>query len=257
MRKRYGVLVGMALLGQAAIAETITIRADEWAPINTDPRMTNQGIMIDLATAIAAESGHKVDYRIMGWDDALAAANAGNIDCVVGTLKNEATENGLKTPQKPWVVAQQTAYARFDRQANIGKVADFAAFRVGFSDGYSYGDEIDQYIKQNLKDPKKIYMSKSSRPIRDLLLRMNVGQVDIAVETNVVMDYNLATANLNARIKSVGAPIRTKDELYIACSAKKASTANYLAMFDAGLPKMRASGKFKEILAKYNVKDWE
>ncbi len=257
MGKKLGVLVSMLLLWQTAFTETITIRADEWAPINTDPRMTNQGIMIDLATAIAAESGHKVEYRIMGWDDALASAKAGNTDCVVGTLKDEAEENGLKTPQKPWVVSQQTAYARSDRQVSITRVADFAAYRIGFSDGYSYGEEIDQYIKQHIKDPRKIYMSRSSRPIRDLLLRTNVGQVDVAVETNVVMDYSLSTANLNARIKAVGTPIKTKDELYIACSAKKSSTANYLSMFDAGLPKMRASGKFQEILAKYNVKDWE
>jgi polar amino acid transport system substrate-binding protein len=87
-------------------------------------------------------------------------------------------------------------------------------------------------------------------------LRLNTSQIQLALETSVVMEYNLATANLAGRIKAVGSPTNKPEELFIACSAAKKTSAGYIALFDSGLPKLRASGKFTEILKQYNVSDW-
>jgi polar amino acid transport system substrate-binding protein len=244
-----------ALPFPAAHAEVISIRADEWSPVNNDPRAVNRGIMIDIATAILAEAGHSVDYKVMKWDAALADVLAGNHDCVVGALKSDVP-TGFLTPKTPWVVSQQSVYARSDRDYRVNSINDLSAFKLGVSSGYSYGDELDKYRDTNLNDPARIYVARSNRPVRDLMLRLNTAQIQLALETSVVMDYNIGSANLVGRIKVVGTPIKSKDELYIACSAAKPTTKGYITLFDEGLPKLRASGEFGKILARYNVTDW-
>ncbi len=250
-----GCLLCAALLLPKAHAEVVSIRADEWSPVNNDPRAVNRGIMIDIATAILAESGHSVDYKVMKWDLALADVMAGKHDCVVGALKSDVP-TGFLTPKTPWVVSQQTVYARSDRDYRVNSINDLSAFKLGVSAGYSYGEELDKYRDTNLNDPARIYVARSNRPVRDLMLRLNTAQIQLALETSVVMDYNIGSANLVGRIKAIGTPIKNKEELYIACSAAKPSTKGYIALFDESLPKLRASGEFGKILARYNVADW-
>jgi polar amino acid transport system substrate-binding protein len=253
-----GVFVGaLALTTLRAYADTISIRADEWAPINTDTRNPNHGVMIELAERIWGQAGHKVDYRILDWDDALASAKSGLTDCVVGANADEAKSNSLRTPKAPWVVSQITAYARSDRNISITSVSDLLQYRVGLIGVNGYGPEVDSFRDQNVENPARTYVASGSRALRDLMLRLNVGQVDLVLETNVVMDYNLALSRLDGRIKAVGSPVKNRDELYIACSAKKSSTENYIKLLDEGMLKMRANGEFKALLAKYRVRDWE
>jgi polar amino acid transport system substrate-binding protein len=250
------VLIGVSLFSASmACADVVSIRADEWAPVNNDPRATQRGIMIETAEAILAQAGHQVDYKIMKWQDALDAVKAGKNDCVVGALQSDVPK-GFLTPKQPWVVSTQTVYARSDRDYRVNSINDLTAFSLGVSGSYSYGDALDKYRDDNLKNPAKIYVARSNRPVRDLLLRLNTSQIQLALETSVVMEYNIATANLAGRIKSVGSPTNKPEELFIACSAAKKTSAAYIALFDSGLPKLRASGKFAEILKHYNVSDW-
>ena len=255
---RYGLCSAIALtvLSVAtAHADAVSIRADEWSPINNDPRAANRGIMIELAETMLAEAGHTVDYKVMQWEDALASVMAGKHDCVVGALKSDVPK-GFVTPKMPWVVSQQTVYARADRDYRVNSIEDLTAFTLGVSDGYSYGEALDQYRDANVNNPARIYIARSNRPVRDLMLRLNTAQIQLALETSVVMEYNIVSANLVGRIKAVGTPIKTSEDLYIACSSAMPTSKRYIAIFDEGLPKLRSSGKFAEILKRYNVSDW-
>ncbi len=251
----YGALVLTLLSVTTAHAEAVSIRADEWSPINNDPRAVNRGIMIELAETMLADAGHTVDYKVMQWEDALASVMAGEHDCVVGALKSDVP-TGFITPKMPWVVSQQTVYARADRNYRVNSINDLNAYTLGVSDGYSYGKALDDYRDANANNPARIYVARSNRPVRDLMLRLNTDQIQLALETSVVMEYNIVSANLVGRIKAVGTPIKTREDLYIACSSAVPTTKRYIAIFDEGLPKLRASGKFAEILKRYNVSDW-
>ena len=252
----FAAIVLTPLLSATAQAAVVSIRADEWSPINNDPRSANHGIMIELAETLLAEEGHSVDYQVMKWDDALAAVLAGKSDCVVGALKTDVP-TGFLTPKLPWVVSQQTVYARADQDYRVNSLNDLNAYSLGVSDGYSYGKELDDYRDANINNPERIYVARSNRPVRDLMLRLNTSQIQLALETSVVMEYNIVSANLVGKIKAVGTPVKTREDLYIACSAALPTSKRYMEIFDKGLPKLRASGKFAEILKRYNVSDWE
>jgi polar amino acid transport system substrate-binding protein len=236
------------------MADTVTIRADEYAPINTDPRASNRGIMIELAERILGEAGHKVDYRLLKWDEAIASVQAGKDDCVVGALRSDVPE-GFLLPKKPWVVSIQTVYARSDKDYSIKSIPDLNNYLLGVANDYSYGDELDKYRDDNLTNPKKIYVTRSNRPARDLLLQLNTGQIQLVLDSAVVMDSNIKTGNLTNKIRAVGTPTGKPEELFIACSASKPSSKIYMSMFDAGLDKLQQSGEYSALLAKYGVRE--
>lgn len=243
------------VLASSALAETLSIRADYWAPINNDSREANRGIMIDVAEAILKPEGHSVDYKLLPWDEAKAGVAKGTYDCIVGALRSDIDSKFL-LPKQPWVVSQQSVYARTDKDyGQITSVNDLSPFVLGVSHDYSYGPELDAYRDENLDDPRRIFVAHGSRPIRELLLRLSTNQIQLALETNAVMDYTIKQAKLETRIKAVGSPIKTRDELFIACSAAK--SRKFVDLFDAGLPRLRADGSFAAILAKYGLKDWQ
>jgi len=83
-------LIALLSTSISAWSETLTIRADEWFPMNGDPDSSNPGYMIDFAKAVFEPKGIKVDYALMPWKRALYEVRKGNNDCVVGAYESEA-----------------------------------------------------------------------------------------------------------------------------------------------------------------------
>lgn len=65
------------LLTEKSIGDEITLRADEWCPYNCAPDADKKGFMVDIATAVFEEAGHKVDYKLMPWARAVADTKEG------------------------------------------------------------------------------------------------------------------------------------------------------------------------------------
>jgi ABC-type amino acid transport substrate-binding protein len=92
-------LIVLLLSSASALADTISIRADEWLPYNGPQSKKPAGYMIEAAEKIAAANGHTIKYATMPWDDAVAAVRRGAHDCVVGALKADA--EGFAFPAEP------------------------------------------------------------------------------------------------------------------------------------------------------------
>ncbi len=50
------------LCSSYVIADTITIAADNWCPMNCEPESKEPGFMVEIAQSILAKAGHKVVY---------------------------------------------------------------------------------------------------------------------------------------------------------------------------------------------------
>jgi polar amino acid transport system substrate-binding protein len=65
------VILSYSILVVSVQAQTISIRADYWYPMNGDPNSDKPGYMIDLAKAIFEPQGIAVDYQLMPWSRAI------------------------------------------------------------------------------------------------------------------------------------------------------------------------------------------
>jgi polar amino acid transport system substrate-binding protein len=238
-------------------AAEVTIRADEWYPINGEPNSERPGIMIELATTILGKAGHTVDYQLMAWDDAVARTKKGDFDCVVGALAGEA--EGFVYPEEPWVLSAQTLYVRDDQNFSYSGIEDLPKLKVAVIDAYSYGDTLDAYIAANRNDPARILLVRNeTKPLRSAMTRVLVGQADALLETSVVMDATLASSGFKGKLRRLAPALRNHtDQLYIACSPARASSKTYIDLFNAGLLKMRADGSLNALLARYGRRDGE
>jgi polar amino acid transport system substrate-binding protein len=253
------ILLCACLVASAPVSAAVilSIRADEWSPINRDPTQADLGVMIELAKAMAEPAGYTVDYKTMDWEKSLKAAGKGEIGCVVGANASEAADSGLVTPKLPWARMAYVVFAKPGKLTGINKVADLSRYKIGVAYVDGYDDVTNAYIVANLGNPSRIYLSTAkNRKLRDLVTRAIVGQVDGFIEGDWVAVDTLRRAHMETKFVKAAA-LSAPDDLFIACSKAKADTPSIMKIFDDGLPRMRKDGRFAAILAKYGLTDWQ
>lgn len=250
------IVASLVLLAYAsvAIADAISIRADEWLPYNGPSNKKPPGYMIEVAEKIAIANGHTIAYSTMPWDDAVAAVRRGAHDCVVGALQSDAEDFAF--PAESWGMSQSAFYTLDDTKWRYSGMDSLANMRLAVIEGYSYSDEIDAYVEKNKADPARIVMiSSAGRAQMNAMSRLVAKKADVFIEDINVAKQTIAKLNLAGRV--VMADIATEsDTLYIACTPADPRGKRYAEMFSAGIAKLRKSGELATILDKYNLSDW-
>lgn len=247
-----GILLTAAAL--PCTAGVITIRSDEWLPYNGGSNMKPAGYMIEMAEAIAQKNGHEIEYRVLLWDDSLAAVRKGLTDCVVGAYKSDAED--LVYPSKAWGRSAQTFFGYEDLKWQYQGLESLAKVRVGVAEGYSYGD-LDPYLDANKGDKTKVVVvPKLGRLIVRLIAQVVSKRIDVFLEDANVAKSGLKQAEMSDRIVSKGA-VGELNDVYIACTPVGSRGRELADMFDKGTIELRASGQLAKILATYNLTDWE
>ncbi len=233
-------------------AATISLRADDWYPYNGNPTRGKTGYMIDIATQIAAENGHKIDYSVQDWDQAISDARAGKIDCIVGASRADVAE--FNFPTEPLGSMINSVYALQSKNLKVSRVSELSKYRLGIAKDYSYGPEIDELI-ESLPAAQIKAVSAHSRPVVINMLRLVKGEIDVVIEDENVASAFLAALGIQDSIANAGR-VSTPDSLYIACQPKSVIGKQFVDQLGTGLRTMRKDGRLAKILAKYNLKDW-
>lgn len=240
----------LATLPLWAQAQSISVRADQWMPVNGKPGDTGaEGLYIDILRAVGQTSGNPIDYQLQGWEDAVKGAQSGRTDCVVGATREDAP--GLRFAARPWLVGHTAWYRGVDRtEIKAETIADLANFKLGVIGGYAYGDEVDALIKA--QPAEKLESVTSSRdPLNAVIMRLVTGRIDLALETDFVMQAKLRGMNLSDRIVQAGRS-GTETELFLACSDNP-RVATFLQAVDAWIDARRADGGLSAFYAPYGL----
>jgi len=239
------------VLSCPALAETLTVRADNWLPYNGDPESKRPGYMIEVLKEIFGPKGIDVDYQLLSWDTALEEVTNGRYDAVVGTDHEEAPE--LIFPSKPFGEMTNGFYKRVDSIWQYNGTKSLENVRLGIILDYSYSDDLDAYIEQN-EGAERLFVADGDDALPRLIEMMGAGDIDVIVENINVMAYTLGK-NKIANIIPAG-KIDEDFLLYVAFSPKNERSDIFARLFDEGIDNLRASGKLAKILAKYGVSDW-
>ena len=236
-----------------ALADTVTIRADKWFPMNGNPKDALPGYMIEMATEILAKHGHSVDYKTMTWEQSLADVRAGHFDCVVGAGHDDAPD--FLFPEESMGKMRNVMYVRKGNDWKYTGIESLAAVRLGAIEAYTYSDELDAYIEAN-KDSPKVRLINANNGLAQNIKKLKSVRIDVVVESDVVMQAKLKEMGMTGEIVPAG-ELDSVDDLFIACSPAKESSKTYVKLLTDGVKAMRASGRLKEILDKYGLVDWQ
>jgi len=216
------------LLSSAVVADEIRIRADPWLPYSGRSDMNPAGYMVEMAQAIAKANGHTIEYRTLPWANALELVRAGSADCVVGAYKSDA--EGFEFPAGGWGPSGNLFWGLAETTWRYTGPASLADVRIGVIEEYS---------------------------IVRLMARLIGKRIVAFVEDQSVLAYAVEQAQMDpARIISLGQAGEV-EPVYIACTPAHPRGRTYADMFDQGIAELRKSGKLKQILDAYNLKDWE
>ncbi|HYE53167.1 MAG TPA: transporter substrate-binding domain-containing protein [Azospirillaceae bacterium] len=249
-----GALLAAAMGGSSAWADTVTLRADAWCPYNCDPKSGMPGYMVEIADAAMARLGHRVDYALMPWDDAMAAVKDGRSTGIIGTLYGEATAEGLLLPRVPLALSGTTLAVRKGLKFKYAGLPSLAGIRLAVIEGYAYDDgPIDAYIRDNRGKPG-IVVFEGEDASDKIVAKLAAGEVDAMVEDTNVLDYVLTTQGLGGLFDLIA--IAEPAPLTIAFTPADPKSAGYAEALSAEVEAMRRDGRLAAVLKKYGLRDW-
>lgn len=251
-----GGLVGALLLAGAtcSMADTISIRADEWCPYNCEEGAADPGYMIEVANAIFGKAGHTVEYKTMPWARAIEDTRKGTFTAIVGAAVGDAED--FIFPQTVFGQSANGFCVRKGDSFKYGGVESFKGKVLGVIRDYAYDEDvIDEYIEKNKDNPKLVQVASGDDALDINLKKLTKGRVDVIID-----DYSV----LRRTIKEMGAADQYScsegiepTDIFIAFSPANPKAKEFAATFDKGLAELRASGEFARILAVYGLEDWK
>ena len=200
------------------------------------------GFDIDLINAIAKNQGFQVEIKNTAWDGIFPGLDGGEYDAVLSSVT--ITDDRKKTYDfsDPYINAGQAVVVRGDETAIKGDqdLATLADGKVGAQLGTTGAFAVEEIRKELLKQYDTIDLAMLD------LANKNIDAV--VVDTPVAANYALASEQFKGKLKIVGKPFT--DEYY-GLTVPKGDPKGLGALFNAGLKKVKASGEYDKIYAKW------
>ncbi|GLX13198.1 hypothetical protein Pstr01_14370 [Pseudomonas straminea] len=245
-----GLLVA-ALLSTASVrAETLIMEADVWCPVNCAPEAERPGIFIELATQIFAEAGIQVEYRVTNWARAVQDVRSGRANALVGAGVRDAPDFlfGKHSPG----ISRNCFYARPGTGWRYTGLDSLAQVRLGVINGYSYGQELDDYISRHQRDQERLQLAAGEQALALNVRKVELGRLDALLENTWIMAMYQDQHGNHDDLLEVGC--RVPDvPIYIAFSPVLSSSARYRDIFDEGVRRYRQDGRLDALLQRYGI----
>lgn len=246
--------VALLALPVQSRALTVTLAADPWCPYTC----AESGFMVEIAREIFKKNRIEVDYRVIPWKEALEKARTGEIDGVIGATHDDAPD--FIYPQSVQGLSDTRFWVAEDSEWVYSGVSSLENIVLGVIEDYAYTKELNDYIKANTGNDKRIYAAKGNNALAENISKLTSHKINVIAEDYNVIQNLISNSGKDMRIKSAGSPV--KDDsigtsyLYVAFSPANAKSRRFVTMMDEGMKQLRESGELKKILDIYHVNDW-
>lgn len=232
-----------------ALAETITLAADDWCPYTCDPKSDRPGFMIEIARIVFAKHGYKVRYKFLPWARAVEETRLGYSDAIVGAMRDEVP--GFVLPSMETGHSRDSFFSRGGLIQYTGPTS-LKGHSVGTAIGYSYG----AITNKILSSPHiNVIPQSGNMPVRKNITKLIMGRLDLVLGDEIVVQDILRSMNMDDLIFPVGSP-EPGEDIYIAFSPANDKSKLYADILSKGVKQLRKSGELQKILRKYGVMDW-
>ncbi len=235
----------------SVLAQAVSVRSDNWYPMNGDPAAEKAGYMIEIVKLALEKAGHTLDYQLMPWERSIDAVRRGEFDCIVGAAKSDAPD--FVFPEESLGIVDMAFYGRTDDTFTY-TLENLKTKKIAVISGYAYDEGvIDEYITSGASN---ITITKGDTALEKNIKMLQAQRVEIVIEAPAVMDAQLAEMGLQDKVKRLAA-VGEPSDIYLACSPAKATSKEYTQLISAEVIVLRASGELNKILSKYGLSDWK
>ncbi|MDX1974228.1 MAG: transporter substrate-binding domain-containing protein [Rickettsiales bacterium] len=225
----------------------LVIAADIWCPINCNPTSSQLGIGIDLVKY--AFKGYDVEYRIMPWSQALEEVRRGTVDAVVGA--NSSDEPKLIFPENPLAAITDDFYTLSSNKWTFKDVSSLEGKRLGVIADYGYGPEITAYIKKYKGSARAVQSVSGDEALPHNIKKLFAKDIDILVESKIVMDYTIKNMGLQESIRRAGGV--KQGYVYVGFSPVIADSHKRAQQYDEAVEKLKSSNRLLALYSEYGI----
>ena len=244
-------LISLILYSTSAMADTITIVADNWCPYNCEPNSPEPGYGIEIAEHVFDAAGHEVKYKILSWNRAIQEVREGKYNAVIGASKEDARD--FVFPEEEFGISKVVFFAKKGSSWRFNGLKSLSNVKIGLVKDYIYGEELDKFFRENQNLVQYVY---GDDPYSINIKKLLEGKIDVTVEDPYVILLKARKMGVNDQIIKVG-DFGSGQKLYIAFSPVITKSKEYAAILTKGIKKLKDSGELDKILAKYGLEYWK
>lgn len=229
----------------------ITIGADPWCPHNCQAGSEQEGYMLDIAREVFEGAGYQVEYLNVSWARALQMARDGLLDAVVGAFVTDAPD--FVFPAEPQGRSKIAMYTPADSDWVYDGIESLHDQTVLAINGYSYSEQLDQYLARHAEEPTRVWMLAGPSPLNRAINLLDQHRADVFPEDVYVMTW---AQRVNTDIHSLRqGGLLQKTDSYIAFSPSNARSAELAEMLSRGTRELRENGRMAQILLAYGLSE--
>lgn len=238
-----------------ASGDTIRLVADPWCPYNCEPGTERVGFMVEIARRVFQAAGHQVEYHQRPWVRALQETRDGEFHGVIGATRLEAPD--FIFPDLAQGQMANAFWTLAESSWQYHEASSLEGQHLAVIAGYSYGDTIENMLQD---EQHRSYITElhGVSPLRNGLMMLERGRIQVLLEDEHVMRYQLRRSGQSDKFKRAGhVPAEANAaRVYIAFNPAFAASPGYARLLTDGIARLRASGELAQILADYGVSDW-
>lgn len=239
------VATALAMLGNGASADSFTITTDDYVPYTIVSGKNVSGVFADLVSTALKEEGHTVSFVPVPWARAIAMAESGEASGTMPWFKT--AEREAKFLYSDAVIdAKNVIFFRkggkLKKELAWNGYGDLKPFRMGGTIGYWY---VDGFKKEGIK----LQLVK-----RD---EQNVKKLEAERIDGFITDELVGKSLIKKLFPGKEAEFDTVDKadsaaaLYLITRKGNKDSEKLVESLNAGMAKLKASGEFEKIVAKY------
>jgi polar amino acid transport system substrate-binding protein len=209
------------------------------------------GFAVEIARSVFTGSGFDVDYKIVNWARCIEDSRAGRFDGIIGAIPADAPDfifphEAVGVSSDGYAVRTNDPFQFLDAHSLDGKV-------LGTVRNYNFSGLIGEYIAAHRNDSRRIEFVSGDDALAQNLAKLAAGRLDVVVDDDNVLRNGIALRGLQDRLKVVRG--LNADPVFIAFSPATADAKALADTLDAGILRLRASGRLAEILDAYHVRE--
>jgi polar amino acid transport system substrate-binding protein len=249
------VLLTIIFISNAS-GDQLVLVADEWCPYNCSPDSENKGYMVDLASQILGEAGHKIKYLAINWSRSVIKAREGLYHGIIGASKAEAPD--FIYTQEPFGLANNHYWVKKSDPWRFNGLASLKDRWLGVIQDYDYGKELSNYIQKN-EGTFDVQVRAGDDALDILIRKLEHGRINTLNEDQNVFLFKVKSLGKSDLFQDAGHDLTPIDAnyIYIAFSPYFKKARDYSRILNEGIIRYRKNGKLRDILSKYGLPDWK
>ncbi|MCP4912433.1 MAG: amino acid ABC transporter substrate-binding protein [Oligoflexia bacterium] len=209
---------------------------DSWPPY---AKKNGEGISKKIISQALKNSEYKPTFLVAPYARVLYLTKYGEVDGCLNVTRQESTEKEFHFGKEPLLEAKAYFYSAKDKDFQFKSIKDLPVnFRLGLIIDYEYGNDYEK-AKMNFFE----HRVKSQKQIIKML---EIGRIDGAIMFEEVAKFTLKEMKKPIGHLKKGFHNHTS-QIYVAFNKHNKKSKEYSEALDAGLLKLKKSGRYKNL----------